>query len=308
MTSIDSEQTLSLTIDIEDWYHIPSVCGSPFSVYQDVAQFLEDWDEEYDYLTEPTKKVLDLLDEFGISATFFIVADVAENYPGLVESISAKGHEIACHGLNHACKIHPKTKEPLMSIDEFKRRTVKARETLHSICGDEVIGYRAPNALLGGWMLKSLEEIGFRYDSSVCVNSFYRKTDLSVDSISSYPCCPLAGSIKPDLDRRLVEFPWAFYDIYGMKIPTSGGPCLRFLGANLMIRGLKQSLKRGHTVFYFHPIDISSQKFPHIGKGRPFYWAIKGEGIEKRIRYILKYFKNKKWICLRDFVGESNGL
>jgi peptidoglycan/xylan/chitin deacetylase (PgdA/CDA1 family) len=31
--------------------------------------------------------VLDLLDDFDIKATFFVVADVVEHYPGLVESI-----------------------------------------------------------------------------------------------------------------------------------------------------------------------------------------------------------------------------
>ncbi len=79
--------TLSITVDIEDWYHIPSVTGSPFSVYKDVPKFFEKWDGRYDYLTEPTKRVLDMLDEFDINATFFVVADVVEHYPGLVESI-----------------------------------------------------------------------------------------------------------------------------------------------------------------------------------------------------------------------------
>ena len=79
--------TLSITVDIEDWYHIPSVTGSPFSVYKDVPKFFKGWTGKYDYLTEPTKRVLDMLDEFDIRATFFVVADVVDHYPGLVESI-----------------------------------------------------------------------------------------------------------------------------------------------------------------------------------------------------------------------------
>jgi hypothetical protein len=84
-----------------------------------------------------------------------------------------------------------------------------------------------------------------------------------------------------------VEFPWAYYDICGLKVPTSGGPMMRFLSAHLMYKGLQQSLKRGHTVFYFHPIDVSYEDFPAIGKGRPLYWLIKGKIVEDRIRYIL---------------------
>jgi len=61
---------LSITIDIEDWYHIPSVTGSPFSVYKDVPKFFKKWTGRYDYLTEPTKRVLDMLDEYDILDNF----------------------------------------------------------------------------------------------------------------------------------------------------------------------------------------------------------------------------------------------
>jgi hypothetical protein len=72
---------------------------------------------------------------------------------------------------------------------------------------------------------------------------------------------------------------------------------LRFLGARMMLKGLKQSLNRGNAVFYFHPIDISSEKFPQIGKGRPMYWAIKGDVVERRIEYILYRLKNINVTC-----------
>ena len=76
-----------------------------------------------------------------------------------------------------------------------------------------------------------------------------------------------------------MEFPWAYWNVFGFnfKIPTSGGPMLRFLGAHVILKGLKQSLPRGQTVFYFHPIDISNEKFLEVGKGRPLYWIVKGK-------------------------------
>jgi peptidoglycan/xylan/chitin deacetylase (PgdA/CDA1 family) len=69
--------------------------------------FIEKWNGRYGYLSlrKPTRRVLDMLDEYDINATFFVVADVVEHYPGLVESIAERGHEIGCHGLHHACKI-----------------------------------------------------------------------------------------------------------------------------------------------------------------------------------------------------------
>jgi hypothetical protein len=66
----------------------------------------------------------------------------------------------------------------------------------------------------------------------------------------------------------------------------------------MMLKGLKQSLKRGNTVFYFHPIDIAYEKFPQIGKGRPMYWAIKGNMVEKRIEHILKELNDVEYECL----------
>ncbi len=291
---------LSVTIDIEDWYHIPSVCSSPFSIYRDVEEFFEKWNSGYDYLTEPTMRVLNLLDEFKIDATFFVVGDVVRRYPGLVESIAERGHEIACHGLHHACKIHPKTKQPLMGAEEFRERTSQAKSLLETICKKKVIGYRAPNALVGGWMLDILEPLGFKYDSSVCANSLYNKTDSSLKGISSVPYYPKKTCLEAGEERYFLEFPWANFECTGIQIPTGGGPMLRFLGTNVILKGLMQSLRRGHTVLYFHPLDISNTKFPEVGRGRPLYWLLKGEVIERRIRHILNDLKNIEKVTLND--------
>jgi len=292
--------SFSVTVDIEDWYHIPSVCSSPYAVYRTVNEFFDKWEDRYDYLTEPTKRSLDILDEFNITATFFVVADIVEHYPGLVESIAERGHEIACHGLHHACKIDPETKERLMSNEEFEQKTLLAKKILEKVSGEKVVGYRAPNAFVGGWMLDSLENIGFNYDSSVSANSLYNKTDSFLKTVSSFPYYPIENGLEVGDDRNFIEFPWAYYQNV-LKIPASGGPILRFLGAPLVLNGLIQSLKRGHTIFYFHPIDISCTKFPSVGNNRPFYWCMKGKLVEHRIRHVLKSMSDVKKVCLRDY-------
>ncbi len=290
-------------MDIEDWYHIPSVCGSNFSVYKDVNEFFEKWKGRYDYLSEPTKKTLDLLEEFDISATFFVVSDIAKHYPGLIESISDKGHEIACHGEDHSCVIDLKTKKTLISVKEFEASTFKAKKVLEKTSGQKIVGYRAPNAVISGWMIDSLEKIGFKYDSSVAVNSLYNKSDSYLKTVSSFPYYPAPNSLEPTESRNFVEFPWAYYDM-GIKIPAYGGPTLRFFGSHVVFKGLKQSLNRGHTIFYFHPIDISQEKFPSVGNRRPLYWSIKGKIVEDRIRYIFSKLKNIKKVPLRNQVGK----
>lgn len=298
------EGTMSVTVDVEDWYHVPSVCGSSFSVYKDVDDFFDNWKERYDYLSEPTKRTLDLLDEYNVTATFFVVADIAENYPGLIESISERGHEVACHGTHHTCKINLKTKEPIMTVEQFEADATYGKKVLEKITGQKVVGYRAPNAAVTGDMLDALEKAGYKYDSSVCVNSFYNKTDSLLNGVSTSPYYPVPGGLEPVSSRNFVEFPWSYYE-KGIKIPTSGGPMLRFLGSHMILRGLRQSLKRGHTIFYFHPIDISNEKFPSVGKGRPFYWVIKGDVIERRIRHILDKTKDVRKVPLRDVLSES---
>ena len=278
---------LAVTVDVEDWYHLPTVTGSPFSKFKDVGEFFEEWDRRYDYLSEPTNRVLGILEELGVRATFFVVADITERYAGLVEGIAARGHEIACHGLHHACKIHPRTKEPLMPRDEFEERTWRAKMMLQEASGQEVIGYRAPSAYIAGWMLDSLEDMGFKYDSSVSVNSFYNKAGSPVKGVGTSPYYPKRGSLEAGENRNILELPWPYFQ-FGLRFPTAGGPMLRFLGARYVKLGLNQSLKRGDSLVYFHPIDISREKFPSGFSGqRPFYWLVKGKVVERRIRYIL---------------------
>jgi peptidoglycan/xylan/chitin deacetylase (PgdA/CDA1 family) len=48
-----------------------------------------------------TPAVLDLLAEFGVRATFFVLADAAQAYPGLCARIRADGHQLAWHGAVH---------------------------------------------------------------------------------------------------------------------------------------------------------------------------------------------------------------
>jgi len=293
---------IALTIDLEDWYHVPTVTGSPFSKFKDVDTFFHNWKTRYDYLTRPTKRTLDILNEYKLKATFFIVGDIVEHYPGLVEQIAANGHEIACHGLHHACKIDPATKNPLMTQTNFEKSTFIAKKLLETTSGQEVIGYRAPNAYISGWMLDSLERLGFKYDSSVSVNSFYRKSDLRLKGVDSRPYYPKTGCLEPGTKRGIVELPWPYFK-FVLTFPTAGGPMLRFFGTGYITKGLEESIKRGPIVFYFHPLDISQEKFPDsFSSKRPFYWFNKGIVAEKRLIKILKYFNSTFTTC-RDIVG-----
>ncbi|CAJ35718.1 polysaccharide deacetylase [Methanocella arvoryzae] len=53
-------------------------------------------------------------------------------------------------------------------------------------------------------------------------------------------------------------------------------------------------------MFYFHPIDISDEEFPRVGKNRPGYWMIKGSIVEKRITRILSSLKKVTKMTLSE--------
>jgi len=52
---------------------------------------------------EVTPWVLDLLNEFQIKATFFLVGKNVKDYPELLNRIISEGHQIGNHTMNHEC-------------------------------------------------------------------------------------------------------------------------------------------------------------------------------------------------------------
>ena len=52
-----------------------------------------------------TPAVLDLLDEAGVKAIFFLVGEQVERHPGLAGEIETRGHEIGIHGHRHRVQL-----------------------------------------------------------------------------------------------------------------------------------------------------------------------------------------------------------
>ena len=50
---------------------------------------------------DKTLRLLDILDEYGIKTTFFLVDIWVKSYPDLVKEIAARGHEIGNHSTTH---------------------------------------------------------------------------------------------------------------------------------------------------------------------------------------------------------------
>ncbi len=48
-----------------------------------------------------TEQILDVLDKYGVRATFFVIGKNVQNYHGIVEEEIARGHEVECHTFSH---------------------------------------------------------------------------------------------------------------------------------------------------------------------------------------------------------------
>ena len=114
---------IALSFDVEDWYHTPMIIGSSFAKFQTTEEFFSQWEGDWDTITEATLRLLNILDDFHLKATFFVVADTVSSYPTLVRELKKSGHEIACHGLHHYSTIHSKTKRILYSEETFQKVT-----------------------------------------------------------------------------------------------------------------------------------------------------------------------------------------
>lgn len=105
--------------------------------------------------------LLNLLDMFEIKTTFFVPGWVAETYPGSVEDIVGRGHEVGHHGYLH---------EPggsFGSADEEEEKIVQAIEVLERIAGSRPVGYRAPFWEFSPHTAAILERHGFQYTSDL---------------------------------------------------------------------------------------------------------------------------------------------
>ncbi|MEW6417383.1 MAG: XrtA system polysaccharide deacetylase [Nitrospirota bacterium] len=230
----------ALTIDVEDYYMV--------SAFEDVIKF-EDWHRYESRVERNTHKILDLLDEYQVKATFFVLGWVAEHYPNLVRDIHASGHEIACHGYNHRLIYH-------LTPDEFREDVRIAKSILEDTIGTQVIGYRAASYSIVKrtlWALDILIEEGFLYDSSIFPVHHDR---YGLPGADRFPY-----AIKRN-NSTIVEFPPSTYRIFNQNIPIAGGGYLRLYPLQItkaVIKRINEKEKK-IAILYIHPWEIDVEQ------------------------------------------------
>ena len=106
-------------------------------------------------------RILDLLDEHEIPASFFGPAVSFSLAPEMIPAIQASGrHEIGIHGW-----IHERNAE--LPRDDEERLLLQAVERMTELIGKRPVGYRAPSWNFSENTLDLLLEMNFLYDSSL---------------------------------------------------------------------------------------------------------------------------------------------
>jgi polysaccharide deacetylase family protein (PEP-CTERM system associated) len=241
----------ALTVDVEDYFQVAAFRN-------DIR--VEDWEHYPLRVVDNTLKVLDLLDEFGVKATFFVLGWVAMRRPTLVREIQSRGHEIGSHGFGHQLVYE-------IGAERFRDDVRRSKALLEDLCGETVHGYRAPSYSIterNMWALDILIEEGFTYDSSIYPihHDLYGIPDaLRFPHVIRRP----GGTIR--------EFPistlqFGLGDLMQFRLPVGGGGYLRLFPVSLMRYAFNHINQKEMqpAVLYFHPWEIDPGQ-PRIRSG-----------------------------------------
>ncbi len=263
----------ALTVDVEDFFHVEALSS---------AIPRTSWDTISPRIEQNVTHILEILAQFEVHATFFVLNWVAERFPGPVRAIAAAGHEIGSHGHGHQ-RLHT------MTPDQFRAELRMSRDTLADQAQRPIIAYRAPSFSIVTstlWALDVLAEEGFQIDSSIFPvrHDFY-----GIPGARRFPYW-----VKTAAGNSIFEFPPSTVNILGNDLGIAGGGYLRIFPYAWTRWGLKQINEKENqpAMVYFHPweIDPGQPRYRARWRSRLRHYTNLGT-MEKKIRRLLADFQ-----------------
>jgi peptidoglycan/xylan/chitin deacetylase (PgdA/CDA1 family) len=150
-------------------------------------------------VTRTLPRILDLLNETGLRATFFVEGRNTELYPGTLREIAAAGHEVAYHGWCHERWADLSPSEERDLLERGARRMGEL--------GLRPVGFRPPGGRLTRASLCSLREVGFTY------------------------CSPAGEAVDPSGGVVVLPFRWPLVDAF-YYLPHFGDLRKRVVGSS----------------------------------------------------------------------------
>ncbi|MFC2156971.1 polysaccharide deacetylase family protein [Acidobacteriota bacterium] len=240
---------IALTVDLEFWWNSEFLKGIPCESLGDIIE-------------PAAESLLNSMEDCGIKATFFVLGEVAEKYPRVIQNIHKRDHEIANHGYSHTNVFE-------LTPDEFEKDVKRSTVLLKSITGVSPVGYRAPNFSFSkstAWAYPILEDNGYSYSSSL----FPFKTRLY--GVPEAPISPYSPSREDitvhDPEIHIREYPATVIKCIGKTLPISGGFYFRILPAVITKNALKGILKTRPASFYIHLRDL----YPNVPRLKDIPW------------------------------------
>lgn len=260
---------LALTVDVEP----------------NITDIVTETGEKYSGLTQAMPKLLDVLTEHKISATWFITHDywgkIDQEFPSLVERMSNNG-EIGCH-------VHFRREREVYYTDyDFQMELIaRATNSLRDY-GYNVKSFRGGNLFFDENTLRVLEELNYEVDSSVLPGTYSRPyPNLIVnhkERLSSKPYFPSYGNHCIPGSSKILEIPLSVYPYFQfntrlvsvfiarqLPMPLTAEHSLRTNGM------IKKMIKKDFVliVLSVHPYNFL-------------------DGIEKRLQYLEDFIVDMK--------------
>lgn len=260
-----------LTIDVEDWFH---------PLEPDPSR----WDAFPRRAAAATTHLLDVLEEEGARATFFVLGDVARHSPRLVERILAGGHELGTHGMEHRF-IYRQT--PAAFADDLDRSI----RLLSSIAGRRIDAYRAPYFSIthaSEWALDVLRDHGIVHDSSIFP---VRNPRYGI---------PRAPRLPYRVRPGLWEWPVSTFPTPLGNLPFAGGAYFRLLPETLVHAAFRALRRRGEPVlFYLHPWEVDPGQ-PRLRTRSPFLTFRHYHGLGQTTDRLRRLLREAVWTSLGE--------
>ena len=228
-----------LSFDVEEHFQV-SAFESPMR--------RRHWEQYESRVEANTEKLLELLGNRRVRATFFVLGWVAERYSSLVRRIASAGHEVASHGYAHELIT---SQTPTAFRDDIR----KAKGILENILSQPVLGYRAPSFSITKdtmWATQILVEEGYVYDSSIfpVLHDRYGVPSANPDVHQLLTASGLLWEVPPSTVKYL-----------GVRVPVAGGGYFRLYPYPLLRALLRKLESTGSSlVMYMHPWEFDPKQ------------------------------------------------
>ena len=273
-----------LGIDFEDWFH-PELIQKSISNNNNKPKVIDG-----------IHKILELLRQKETKATFFIVGELLEYKPELLDLILENDHEIAFHTMKHTRIDSPAFKEKF--DDEIK--------IFSKLTNGKSKGFRAPSFSLNNnssWVIDTLEKNQYVYDSSVVP----AKTNLyGIPDADNEPYKITSKNLKNNSNNgKILEFPLLVTKFLGKKIPAGGGFYLRTLPTRVIENAIKSYEKKEiPSIFYIHSWELTPEFMPKIQLSKKDHF-ITFHNINKAYSKMENLLKKFEFTSFSNYIQEN---